>query len=97
MANHQTQARIREGAEKVAYLGAVFFFVESHGISTIVSGAGSGCSVAWLARLTGGQEVESSNLSIPTTSFPNKPPVFLAFTHETSAPCTPAVHFADFK
>lgn len=27
---------------------------------------GSGCSVAWLARLTGGQEVESSNLSIPT-------------------------------
>ena len=28
--------------------------------------SGSGCSVAWLARLTGGQEVESSNLSIPT-------------------------------
>lgn len=28
--------------------------------------AGSGCSVAWLARLTGGQEVASSNLAIPT-------------------------------
>ena len=78
MANHQTQARIREGAEKVAYPGAVFFFVESHEISTTVFGAGSGCSVAWLARLTGGQEVESSNLSIPTTSFP-KNPSFISF------------------
>lgn len=26
----------------------------------------AGCSAAWLARLTGGQEVESSNLSTPT-------------------------------
>lgn len=26
----------------------------------------SGCSAAWLARLTGGQKVASSNLAIPT-------------------------------
>ena len=29
----------------------------------------SGCSVAWLARCTGGAEVASSNLAIPTISF----------------------------
>jgi hypothetical protein len=39
-------------------------------------GPGSGCSVAWLARLTGGQEVESSNLSIPT--------IFLFLANHTS-------------
>ena len=33
---------------------------------------GSGCSVAWLARLTGGQEVASSNLAIPTIFFSRK-------------------------
>ncbi len=31
--------------------------------------AWSGCSVAWLARCTGGAEVASSNLAIPTIFF----------------------------
>ena len=35
-----------------------------------MSAAWSGCSVAWLARCTGGAEVASSNLAIPTILFP---------------------------
>ena len=35
-----------------------------------MTAAWSGCSVAWLARCTGGAEVASSNLAIPTILFP---------------------------
>ena len=59
--------------------------------------AGSGCSVAWLARLTGGQEVASSNLAIPTITFPNKSPRFLTNTLNTSVrlcPCLAANQFS---
>lgn len=45
----------------------------------------SGRSAAWLARLSGGQKVESSNLSVPTIPFPQgtwvfaRVPFFLPF------------------
>ena len=39
----------------------------------------SGCSAVWLARLTGGQKVGSSNLLIPTTSLSNTYSLFLVF------------------
>ncbi|SVB72524.1 uncharacterized protein METZ01_LOCUS225378, partial [marine metagenome] len=38
------------------------------------------------ARLTGGQEVASSNLAIPTITFPNKTPLFFTTTHTMSVP-----------
>ena len=53
---------------------------------------GSGRSVAWLARLLGVQEVESSNLSAPTiltymTPFLRSPAVFFDLTDRRINAC----------